>query len=97
MMSQCIAYEIVDNETVRRVNTVANGNECVCSLPECQSMNSKMIESDRAVLVAHFNIINHNDENVESETDELCAAMEVLPLIRESNCEVDGTHTGVDD
>jgi hypothetical protein len=97
MMSQCIPYEIVHNKTVRTqrcVNTVANGNEWVCSLPECQSMNSKMIESDRALLVALFNIINDDDENAESDTDELCAAMEVLPMIRESNCEVDGMHTG---
>jgi hypothetical protein len=57
-------------------------------------MNSKMIESDRAVLVALFNIIDDDDENVESDTHDLCAAMEVLTMIREIDCEVVGTHTG---
>jgi hypothetical protein len=45
------------------------------------------------VLVALFNIINDDDENVESDTDDLCAAMEVLLMIREIDCEVDGTRT----
>jgi hypothetical protein len=93
-MSQCIAFEIVDNETVRCVNIVANGNEWVCSLPECQRMNSRMIESKRAVIVALHNILNDGDDNVESDTDELCAAMEVLPMIRESSCKGAGPHTG---
>jgi hypothetical protein len=57
-------------------------------------MNSRMMESDRAVIVALHNIINDDDDNVESDTDELCAAMEVLPMIRESSCEGAGTHTG---
>jgi hypothetical protein len=57
-------------------------------------MNSKMTESDRAVLVALFYIINDDDENVESDTDDLCAAMEVLAMIHEIDCKVDGTHTG---
>ena len=57
-------------------------------------MNSKMIESDRAVLVALFNIIDNDDENIESDTEDLCAAMEVLPMIRERNCEGAGMHTG---
>jgi hypothetical protein len=92
-MSQCIAFEIVDNKTVRCVNIVANGNEWVCSLPECQRMNSRIIKSDRAVIIA-LHIINDDDDNVKSDTDELCAAMEVLPMIRESNCEGASTHTG---
>jgi hypothetical protein len=94
MMSQCITYEVVNNKAVRCVYTVVNGKEWVCSNPVCQSMNSKMIESDRDVLVALFNIIDDGAENIESDTDELCAAMEVLPMIREIDCEVEGTHTG---
>jgi hypothetical protein len=43
-----------------------------------------MIESYRDVLVALFNIIDDYDENIESDTDELCAAMEVLPMKRET-------------
>jgi hypothetical protein len=93
-MLQCIAYEVVNNTAVCCVNTVANGNEWACSNPMCESMDSKMMESDRAVLVALFNIIDDDDENIESDTDDLCAAMEVLPMIREINCEVDGTHIG---
>jgi hypothetical protein len=93
-MSQCITFEIVDNKTVCCVNIVANGNEWVCSLPDCQRMNSRMIESDRAVITALHNIINDDDDNAESDTDELCAAMEVLPMICESSCEGAGTHTG---
>jgi hypothetical protein len=93
-MSLCIAFEIVDNKTVRCVNIVANGNEWVCSLPECQRMNSKMNASDRAVIIALHYVINDDDDNVGSDTDELCSAMEVLPMIRESSCEGAGTHTG---
>jgi hypothetical protein len=84
----------VDKKTVRCVNIVANGNEWVCSLPECERMNSRMIESDGAVIVALYNIINDDDDNVESDTEELCAAMEVLLMIRESNREITGMHTG---
>jgi hypothetical protein len=87
-------YDIVDIKTVRCVNFVANFNEWVYSLLECQRMNSRMIESDRAVLVDLHNIINNDDPNVESDTDELCAAMEVLPMICEICCEGVGTHTG---
>jgi hypothetical protein len=70
MITQCIAYEVVNNKGVRCVNTVANGNEWVCSNLVCQSMNSKMIESYRALLVALFNIIYDDDENIESDTYE---------------------------
>jgi hypothetical protein len=91
-MSQCIAFEIVNNKTVRCVNIVANGDDWVCSLPECQRMNSKTIKSDRAVVVALHNIIYNDNDNVESDTNELCAAMELLPMIRESKRELTGTH-----
>jgi hypothetical protein len=92
-MSQRIAYDVVNGKAVRCVNTVAYGSEWVCSNPTCQSMGSKMIESDRGVLVALFSIIDDDDDNIESDADVLCAAMEVLPMIREIDPEVDGTHT----
>jgi hypothetical protein len=57
-------------------------------------MNSKMIESVCAVIVALHSIINDDDDNVASDTDELCAAMELLPMICESNREITGMHIG---
>jgi hypothetical protein len=55
-------------------------------------MGSKMIESNRCVIAALFNIIDDDVDNIKSDADELCAAMEVLPTIREIDPEVDGKH-----
>jgi hypothetical protein len=55
-------------------------------------MGSRMTESDRGALGALFKIIDDDDDNIESDADELCVAMKVLPMIREINPEVDGTH-----
>jgi hypothetical protein len=44
-MSQYIAFEVVNNKTVRCVNIVANGNDWVCSLLECER------EADQEIVV----------------------------------------------
>jgi hypothetical protein len=91
-MSQCIAFEVVNNKTVRCINIVANGNDWLCSLPECQRMNSRMVQSDRAVIIARHNIINDDDDNVESVTDEFMCGNGVLPMICDSKREPTGAY-----
>jgi hypothetical protein len=55
-------------------------------------MGSKMVENNRCVIVALFNIMDDDVDNTESEADELCSAMEVLPLLREIDPVADAKH-----
>jgi hypothetical protein len=93
-MSQCIAFEVVNNKTVRCVNIVANGHDWVCSLPKCQRMYSRMVESDSSVIIALHNIMNDDDDNVGSDTDESMCGNGMLPMRCESKRERASTRIG---
>jgi hypothetical protein len=51
----------------------------------CQRMGSKMLESDRRVIAALFDIMDNDVDSTESKADELCVVMEGLLML----CEVD--------
>jgi hypothetical protein len=58
----------------------------------CQRMGSKMVKSNGCVIAALFNIMDDNVDNIESEADELCSAMELLPMLREIDPVADVKH-----
>jgi hypothetical protein len=51
----------------------------------CQHMGSKMLESDRSVIAALFDIMDDDVDNTKSEAVELCVVMERLLML----CEID--------
>jgi hypothetical protein len=57
-------------------------------------MDSIMVESDSAVIIALNNIINDDDVNVESDTDAFMCGNGMLPMICESKGEPTGMHIG---
>jgi hypothetical protein len=83
-MSRCIAYDVVDGKGRRCDNIVANVSMKVCSNPKCQRMGSSMIESDRSVIAALFNIMGDDVDNVwlGSKADELGSVIEASSMLR---------------